>query len=108
MSLAVAIIFQIKSAVVIERGAPKHGAVIHHAVIDVANDVAVTESARLLGDAQVAGVHKANELGRFVIQPNVGARWLGRCFPKLLIFRQYMRLLLGQTTGGVAAMTIGA
>ena len=44
---------------------------VHHAVIDVADDLAVTQTARLLRHAQVAGIQKADELGRLVIEPGV-------------------------------------
>ena len=47
VGLAEAIILQIEGAIVIKRRAPQHRAVIHHAVIDVANDFAVAKAARL-------------------------------------------------------------
>ena len=45
VGLAEAIILVRDSAIIIERGAPEHGAVIHHAVIDIAHDLAVTKAA---------------------------------------------------------------
>lgn len=71
ISLAEAIILQIKCAIIIKSRAPQHRAMIHHAVIDVANDFAVAKTARLLRDAQIAGIDKADELRRFVVQPRV-------------------------------------
>ena len=71
VGLTEAIILQIEAAVVVERGAPQHRAVVHHAVIDVADDLAVAKAAGLLRHAQIAGIDEANELGRFVIEPDV-------------------------------------
>ena len=69
VGLAEAIVLQVEAAIVVERRAPQHRAVVHHAVIDVANDFAMAKSAGLLRDAQIAGIDEANELGRFVIEP---------------------------------------
>src|SRR5205814_2059835 len=50
IALAEAVILQIKAAVIVERRAPEHRAVIHHAVIDVADDRVVAKAAGLFGD----------------------------------------------------------
>ena len=71
ISLAEPIILQIEAAIIIKSSAPQHRAMIHHAVIDVANDFAVAKTACLLSDAQIAGIDKADELRRFVVQPRV-------------------------------------
>ena len=44
---------------------------VHHAVIDVANDFAVAKAAGLLRHAQITGIDESNELRRFVIEPDV-------------------------------------
>jgi len=64
-------ILQIEAAIVIKSRAPKHRAVIHHAVIDVANDFAVAKTAGLLRDTQIPGIDKADEFRRFMIQPRI-------------------------------------
>src|SRR5439155_2982854 len=65
VSLAETIILMRVTAVVVKRRAPEHRAVAHHAVADVAHDFTMTETACLVGDAQIAGVHELNELSRF-------------------------------------------
>ena len=71
ISLTEPVILQIESAVIIESGAPEHGAMIHHTVINPANNVIVTETACLFRHPEIAGVHETDEFGRFVIEPNV-------------------------------------
>ena len=71
VGLTESIIFQVETAVIIERRAPQHGTVIHHAVIDIANDFAVTEPACFRRHAEIARIHELDELGRFVIEPDV-------------------------------------
>ena len=93
VGLAEAIVLQIESAVIIKRRAPKHRAMGHHAVLDVANDLGVAEAAGLLGHTQIAWVDEADELVRFVIEPDVRVRRVGRGFPELLVARQDVRLL---------------
>ena len=48
ISLTETIIFQIEAAIVVKSRAPQRRAMIHHAVIDVANDFAVAKTAGLL------------------------------------------------------------
>ena len=71
ISLAEPIILQIKAAIVIKSCSPQHRAMIHHAVIDVANDFAVAKAAGLLRDTQIPGVDKADEFRRFVVEPRI-------------------------------------
>ena len=87
VGLAEAIILQVEAAVIVERRAPEHRAVIHHAVIDVADDLVVAEAAGLFRHAQVARIHEADELGRLVIEPDVGVRRIRGRFPELLVAR---------------------
>ena len=67
-------------AVVVEGGAPEHAAVRHHALADLSapRAVAAGGAAADVGDAQVAGVDEADELGRLVVQQRVGAHRVGR------------------------------
>ncbi len=92
VSLTEAVILQVEPAVIVERCAPEHGAMVHHAVIDVADDFVVTKAAGLFGDAQVAGVNEPDELGRFVIEPDVRVRRIRRRFPELLVGWENVRL----------------
>ncbi len=71
VSLAEDVILLVEPAVVIKRRAPEHRAMVHHAVLHVAHDLAVTQPARFLRHAQIARVHETNELRRLVIQPGV-------------------------------------
>ena len=81
---------------------------VHHAVIDVADDLVVAKSAGLFRHAQIAGIDEPDELGRLVIEPDVGVRRVGRGFPELLVARQDVRLLFRQAARGIAAVAIGA
>ena len=93
VGLAEAIIFLVEAAVIIKSGAPQHRAMIHHAVIDVPDDLGMAKSARLLRHPQIAGIDEANELGRLVIQPRIRIRRIGGCCPELLVARKNVRLL---------------
>ena len=97
-----------EAAIVVERRAPEHRAVVHHAVIDVAHDFAVAKAAGLLRDAQIAGIHEADEFRRFVIEPDIGIRRIGGGLPELRVPRQNVRLLFRQAARGIAAVAIGA
>ena len=108
VGLAEAVILQVEAAVIVERRAPEHRAVVHHAVIDVADDLVVAKAAGLFRHAQVAGIDEADELGRFVIEPDARVRRIGRGFPELLVVRQDVRLLFRQAARGIAAVAIGA
>lgn len=66
---------------------------VHHAVVNPANDVVVAEAARLLGNAEVARIHEPDEVRGFVIKPDVGVRRISGCFPKLFVPWQDMSLL---------------
>ena len=61
VGLAEPVILQIETAVIVKRGAPQHRAGVHHAVLDVADDLAVAKAARLFRHAQIAGIHEAHE-----------------------------------------------
>jgi hypothetical protein len=71
ISLAEPIILQIEAAIIIKSSAPQHRAMIHHAVIDVANDFSVAKTAGLLRDTQIPGIDEADEFRRFVIEPRI-------------------------------------
>ena len=71
ISLAEPIILQIEAAIIIKSSAPQHRAMIHHAVIDVANDFSVAKAAGLLRDTQIAGIDEPDEFRRFVVQPSI-------------------------------------
>ena len=71
ISLTETVIFQIEAAIIIKSGPPQHRAVVHHTVIDVANDFAVAKAAGLLRHTQIPGINEADEFRRFVIEPNV-------------------------------------
>ncbi len=70
-------------AVVVERRAPEHRAMGHHALADLKDlvGVAVGGAAAQVGDPQVAGVHEASEFGRFVIQERIRADRIARGAP---------------------------
>ena len=108
VSLAEAIILRGIRAVVVERGAPQHRAMPHHAVPDVAHDLAVTGAARLFRHAQIAGVHELDELGGLMIEQHGGIARVGRALPEDGIARQDVRVPLRQAGRGVATVTICA
>ena len=70
-------------AVVVEGRAPQHAAVGHHAlaVLQHLLRVAAGRAAADVGDAQVAGVDEADELGRLVVEQRVRADRVGRRRP---------------------------
>ena len=108
VGLAEAVILQVNAAVVVERRAPEHRAVVHHAVIDVANDLAVAKAAGLLRHAQIAGIDEPDELGRLVVEPDARVRRIGGSFPELLLLGEDVRLLFRQAARRIAAVAIGA
>ena len=70
---------QWECAVVIERGAPQERAVRHQAGADLGGltDVAAFVAAGLVGDAEIAGIAEADELGSFAIEFGVIADRVG-------------------------------
>src|SRR2546426_9756855 len=106
--LAEAIIFEWETAVVIERGAPQHRAVIHHAVEDASNRLFMTEAAGFIRYAPIPRLDKLNELRRLVIQQDIGVARVGRALPKDRMAWLHVRLALSETGRRIAAMTIGA
>ena len=108
VSLAEAIILGRIRAIVVQRRAPEHRTVAHHAVADVAHNLAVTKPARLVRHAQVAGVHELDELGGLVIEQHGRIIWVGGALPENGIARFDVRLALRETGRGVAAVTIRA
>ena len=88
------IIFLVDAACVVKSGPPQDGDIIHHALIDVPDDLGVAKAARLLRHPQIAGIDEANEFGRFVIEPHIRVRRVRRCRPKLLVARKNVGLLL--------------
>ena len=79
-----------EGAVVVERRSPEERAVAHQAGANLGDDraVAVSVAAGLVGDAQVAGVEEADELGRFPIERGVTARRVGGRSPEGPIARR--------------------
>ena len=101
-------IFERVAAVVIERGAPKHGAVIHHAVLDVIDGLRVAESARPMRDAEIAGIDELDEFLGFLIQQDAGVARVRGTLPENFVARCDMRFLLREARSGIAAVAIDA
>jgi len=81
--------------------------VVHHAVIDIADDLAVTQTARLLRHAQIAGIQKADELGRLMMsQAFEFGVW--RRFSKIPCSSAKYAPLLRQAARRISAVAIGA
>ncbi len=108
VGLAVAVIFEGHRAVVVERRAPEHRAVVHHAVPDMVHGFLVAQTASLLRNAQVAGIDEADEFGGLVVQQDGGIAGIGRTFPEDWIARKHMCLALREAGGGIAAVAIRA
>jgi len=82
--------------------------VIHHALKHWLDYFFMAKTAGFIGHAQVSGIDELDELGRFLIQQNVGITWIGRSLPKDGISRRDMSFALGETWRCRAAVTIGA
>ena len=106
--LAEAIILERETAVVVERGAPQHRAVIHHAMNYVPNGFLMAKTAGFIGCAQISRVDKLNELQRLVIQQHIGVARVGRTLPKNWMARLHVRLALREAGHRIAAVTIRA
>ena len=89
VALAEAWGLQRERTVVVERRAPQHGAVGHHAGLDFSDfgGVAAAGAAGLLRDAQVARVDEADVVPVFVEPLGVGARRDWRSCGNCLEFR---------------------
>ena len=108
VSLAEAIIFQRIRAIVVERRAPKHRAVVHHAQPNVVNGFLVARAAGDVRDAQIAGVDEADELGRLVVQNDVRVGWVCGALPKLRVARGDVGFAQREAGRGISAVAIGA
>ncbi|MBW8886037.1 MAG: hypothetical protein JF612_14960 [Planctomycetia bacterium] len=60
-------------AVVVESGAPQHAAVSHHALFDFQHFAGVARTAGNVSDAEITRIHKADEIGTFMIEQRVRA-----------------------------------
>ena len=123
VALAEARSLQRERAVVVERRAPQHGAVGHHAGLDFSDFGGVTAAgaAGFVGDAQVAGVDEANVIPVFVEPLGVGSRRIGGAagivwIPRLrmglalglCILRRIFRSVGGHADFGIAAVAVAA
>ena len=68
-------------SVVVERGAPEHRAVRHHAAPDGVHFLRVAWHARLVHHAQVAGIHKTDKLRRLLERGSARPDGIGRRLP---------------------------
>jgi hypothetical protein len=68
----------------------------------------MAHAAGFLRDAQIAGIHEANELRRFVIQQDIGIGGISGRRPELRMQRLNMRFELSEAGCGIAAVTIRA
>src|SRR5262245_54266496 len=96
-----------KRAVVVQRSAPEHAAVRHHAQAILQHLALVARAARDMCNPQIAGIHEADELGCFVVQNGVRADRIGRAPPYFGEARSDMGCFLGRGRR-IAAMTIAA
>ena len=96
------------TAVVVERGAPKHRTVVHHAQVDVINGLGMAEAAGAMRDAEIARVDELDEFVRLVIEQDARVVWVRGALPEDIVFGDDVRLLLGEAGSGIAAVTVGA
>src|SRR6266487_5775178 len=94
--LAVAIILEGETAVVVESCTPQHRAVIHDAMKYAPNGFLMAKTAGFIGYAQISRIYKLNELRRLVIQQHIGVARVGRGLPKNRIERLHVRLALSE------------
>ncbi len=96
-------------AVVVERRGPQHRARRHHALLDERDlgGVAAGLAAALSGRAQVAGIHEANELGRFLVERREATLRVGRRLPQVVHPRPHVGLPLGRVVGRRAGGRVG-
>ena len=80
----------------------------HHAVLNILDNLAMTEPAGLFCDTQIAGVHETDELWRLVIQPRVRVRRISGCLPEFRMPRRNVRLLFRKSANWISAVAIGA
>lgn len=101
-------IFEIDRPVIVSGGIPEHAAVVHHGIADPFDDITVTESAGLFGDAEVAGVDEADKFWRFVIESGGGVWRVSGGGPEFGVTGGDVRLFQGQPGVGIAAVAVGA
>lgn len=101
-------IFDIDRPVIVSGGIPEHAAVVHHGIADSFDDIAVTESAGLFGDAEVAGIDEADKFGRFVIESGGGVWGVSGSGPEFGVKGGDVGLFEGQTGAGIATVAVGA
>ena len=114
---------QRERTVVVERRAPQHGAVGHHAGLDFSyfSGVTAAGAAGFVRDAQVSRVDEANVIPVFVEPLGVGSRRVGGAagivwIPRLrmgfalglCILRRVFRSVGGHADFGIAAVAVGA
>ena len=113
---------QWKSPVVVERSAPQHGAMGHHAGLHFSyfSSVTAAGAAGFLGDAQISRVDEANVVPVFVKPLRVGPHRIGGTasigrVPRLgmglafglIVLRRILRGVRGQADFGISSVTVG-
>ena len=100
VAFAEACLFERHGAVVVQRRAPQHAAVRHHAVADFQHFLGMAVTATDVGHAQIAGIDKANELWRFVIQQRVAPHRIAGTRPGIGKTRKDVGALLSSSRWG--------
>ena len=101
-------IFLWVTAVIVERRTPEHGAVIHHAELDMINGLSVAKTASAVCDAEVTRVDKLNEFVTLLVEKNAGIVRICRAFPEDVMTGRDVRFVLSQTRRGIDSMAVGA
>ena len=103
VGLAQYIALERQDSVVVRGTSPQHHAGRHHAAFGGLDGRQVACTARFARDTIVAGVHKADELGRFAIEQRVAARRIRarRIFPRQRKSRQHVGVRQPRSVGGV-------
>lgn len=101
-------IFEIDGPVIVSGGIPEHAAVVHHGIADPFDDITVTETAGLFGDAEIAGVDEADKFWRFVIESGGGVWRVSGCGPEFGVKGGDVGLFESQPDAGIAAVAVGA
>ena len=96
------------TAVVVERGAPKHRTVVHHAQVDVVDRLGVAKAAGAMRDAEIARVDELDEFVGLVIEEDARVVWISGALPEDIVFRDDVSFWLSEAGSWVAAVTVGA
>ena len=97
VALAEVRVFQGERTVVVQRCAPEHRAVGHHALTHTSDlgRVAAARAAGLVRHPEVARVHEADEVGAFLQERSVGILGVRRGLPDVRLPRQDVHPLFG-------------